>query len=80
MRKNQSKFVGFPYTKRRIRKRIETLISQLDGQFAMRVNFAKTFQGLATRILSKITAFTTIQYLNFFVFNRNLNKTKINLC
>jgi len=45
----------------------------------MNVNFAKTFQGLATRILSKTTAFATIQYLNFFVCNGNLNKTKINL-
>lgn len=80
MRKNQHNFVSFSGTKRKIRKRIETVISQLDGQFVMRVNFAKTFQGLATRILSKITAFTTIQYLNFFVFNRSLNKTKINLC
>lgn len=79
MRKNQHNFVSFSKSKRRIRKRIETVISQLDGQFVMHINFAKTFQGLATRILSKITAFTIIQYLNFFVFNRSLNKTKVNL-
>ncbi|MEC5395300.1 IS982 family transposase, partial [Bergeyella sp. RCAD1439] len=35
---------------------------------------------LATRIVSKITSFTMIQYLNFFVFKRSLNKLKINLC
>jgi hypothetical protein len=80
MRKNQHNQVEFSPTKRRKRKRIETLISQLDGQFSMSRNFAKTFHGLATRILSKITALTIIQYLNLFVFNRNINNLKINLC
>ena len=80
MRKNQQDFVKFSYTKAKIRKRIETAFSQLAGQFTINVNFAKTFQGLATRIASKIVSFTMIQYLNFFVFKRSLNKTKINLC
>lgn len=80
MRKNQHDFVAFSKTKSKIRKRIETAISQLCGQFLMNINLAKTFQGLSTRILSKITAITTIQYLNFFVFKRTLNKTKVNLC
>lgn len=66
-------------TKRRKRKRIETLFSQLDGQFSMNINFAKSFEGLASRIISKITALTMIQYLNLFVFNRKLNAVKINL-
>jgi hypothetical protein len=79
MRKNQHDFVVFSKTKSRIRKRIETAISQLNGQFNIHINLAKTFQGLATRIVSKITSFTMIQYLNFFVFKRDLNKTKINL-
>lgn len=80
MRKNQYEFVAFSKTKSRIRKRIETAISQLNGQFNIHINLAKTFIGLATRVASKITSFTMIQYLNFFVFNRDLNKTKINLC
>ncbi len=79
MRKNQQDFVTFSKTKSRARKRIETNISQLCGQFLINSNLAKTFQGLATRILSKITSFTMIQYLNFFVFNRSLNKLKVNL-
>ena len=66
-------------TKRRKRKRIETLFSQLDGQFSMNINFAKSFEGLASRIISKITALTMIQYLNLLVFNRKLNAVKINL-
>ena len=80
MRKNQHNFVEFSNTKSKIRKRIETNISQLCGQFTINTNFAKTFQGLAIRIVSKITSFTRIQYLNFFVFKKSLNKLKINLC
>ena len=80
MRKNQHDFVAFSKMKSKIRKRIETNISQLCGQFTININFAKTFQGLATRIVSKITSFTMIQYLNFFVFKRSLNKLKANLC
>ena len=80
MRKNQHDFVEFSRMKSKIRKRIETNISQLCGQFTINTNFAKTFQGLATRIVSKITSFTMIQYLNFFVLKRSLNKLKINLC
>ncbi|MDR2064476.1 MAG: IS982 family transposase, partial [Prevotellaceae bacterium] len=33
----------------------------------------------ATRIISKITALTMIQYLNLFVFNRPLNIIKCNI-
>ena len=80
MRKNQHDFVAFSKAKSKIRKRIETAISQLNGQFLIHINLAKIFQGLATRIASKIASFTMIQYLNFFVFKRSLNKIKINLC
>ncbi|OAV75594.1 hypothetical protein Barb7_00770 [Bacteroidales bacterium Barb7] len=66
--------------KQRKRKRIETLFSQLKGQFSMNTNFAKTFGRLAARILAKITALTMIQYLNLFVFNRNINNIQINIC
>ena len=80
MRKNQHDFVVFSKTKSKIRKRIETAISQLNGQFLIHTNLAKTFEGLAVRTASKITSFTMIQYLNFFIFKRSLNKLKINLC
>ena len=78
-RKNQENFVPFSKTKAKIRKRIETNFSQLHRQFLWTVNHAKSFLGLATRLLSKITAFTMIQYLNVFVFNRKMNKIKVNL-
>lgn len=79
MRKNQTNFQIYCPIKRKKRKRIETIFSQLDAQFTMVTNFAKTFSGFKTRILSKITAFTMIQNLNYFVFNRELNKVKVNL-
>lgn len=78
-RKNQKDYKPQFYPFKKYRKRIETLFSQLCDQFMIRRNYAKTFQGYKTRILTKITTLTTIQYLNRFVFNRNINKLKINL-
>lgn len=79
LRKNQENFKPFSKIKAKIRKRIETNFSQLCGQFLWNVNHAKSFLGLTTRIASKITAFTMIQYLNVFVFKRDMNKIKVNL-
>ncbi|HRS19295.1 MAG TPA: transposase, partial [Bacteroidales bacterium] len=67
------------YIFRKSRKRIETLFSQLCDQFMIRRNYAKSFEGFKTRILSKITALTVIQGINKFVFNRNSNNLKINI-
>jgi hypothetical protein len=43
-RKNQHSQVEFSTSKQKKRKRIETLISQLDGQFALNINFAKSLK------------------------------------
>jgi len=79
MRNNQKKYREQPYVFRKKRKRIETLFSQLCDQFMIRRNYAKSFDGFKTRILSKITALTTIQYINRFIFNRNINNIKISI-
>jgi hypothetical protein len=79
MRKNQTNYVEQPYVFKKGRKRIETLFSQMCDQFRIRSNYAKTFIGYSTRILSKITAITVIQHLNKFVFNRPINQLKVNL-
>jgi hypothetical protein len=79
LRKNQYNYKKQAYVFRKSRKRIETLFSQLCDQFMIRRNYAKSFNGFKTRILSKITALTMIQYLNKFVFNRNINNLKLNL-
>lgn len=78
-RKNQKDYKPQFYRFKKYRKRIETLFSQLCDQFMIRRNYAKSFQGFKTRILAKITTLTTIQYLNKFVFDRNINNLKINL-
>jgi hypothetical protein len=64
-RANQHQQTLFPYVFKKCRKRIETQFSQLCDQFMIKRNYAKTHLGLATRILSKIAAFTSLQYINF---------------
>lgn len=51
-----------PFTK--AGKRIETDFSLFAGQFMLDRNFAKQPDGLFARIISKITSFTTLQYVN----------------
>ncbi len=79
MRKNQHDYRKQAYIFRKSRKRIETLFSQLCDHFMIRRNYAKTFEGFKTRILSKITSLTIIQYINMFIFDRNINNLKINI-
>lgn len=64
MRINQKDYKKQPYIFRKSRKRIETLFSQLCDQFMIRRNYAKSSQGFKTRIMSKISALTVIQYIN----------------
>lgn len=64
---------------RKSRKRIETLFSQMCDQLMVRRNYAKSFDGFKTKILTKITAMTNIQYINKNIFNRNINNLKISI-
>jgi hypothetical protein len=64
MRKNQINFRPQTYIFKKARSRIETLFSQLCDQFMIRRNYAKTFAGFKTRILTKITSLTIIQLIN----------------
>ena len=79
MRKNQNNLKKQPYIFRKKRKRIETLFSQLSDQFMIKRNYAKSFDGFKTRIASKITSLTIIQYINKFIFDRNINNLKISI-
>ena len=56
---------------RKVRKRIETFFSQLYDQFKIDRNYAKSFNGFATRILSKITGYTILQYINKFMLKND---------
>ena len=79
MRKNQHNYMKKTYLFRKKRKRIETLFSQLCDQFMIRRNYAKYFVDSKTRTLSNLTALTVIQYINKFVFDRNINNLKISI-
>jgi len=79
MRANQKNYKKQDWIFRKTRKRIETLFSQLCDQFMIRRNYAKTFDGFKTRILSKITALTLVQFINKFHFQRPINKLKVAL-
>jgi len=84
MRKNQNNYKKQPYVFRKSRKQIETLFSQLcDLPIAIgimiRRNYAKSFDGFKTKVMSKISALTEIQYINRLCFNRNINNLKISI-
>jgi hypothetical protein len=63
-RSNQKEARPFPVVLRKVRKRIETNFSQLCDQFLFIRNYAKNVNGLFTRIIGKISAFTVLQYIN----------------
>jgi len=75
MRTNQKDYQKQPFIFRKVRKRIETIFSQFVDQFLIRRNYAKTFLGLSTRILAKITTFTLLQFINH-LNNKPLNHVK----
>ena len=76
LRKNQDNFKKQPFLLRKARKRIETMFSQLCDQFMIRRNYAKSFDGFRTRILSKITAMTILQFINKFFNLKPLSNIK----
>jgi hypothetical protein len=76
MRNNQKNYRKQPAIFRKSRKRIETVFSQFCDQFKIQTNYAKLFDGFATRLMAKIAAFTLLQFLNIFEFGRELNHVK----
>lgn len=64
MRSNQKDFKPFPFVFKKSRKRIETLFSQLCDQMMIKRNYAKSFNGLATRMVCKMSATTALQLIN----------------
>ena len=75
-RVNQKEFREYPQVFRKLRKRIETLFSQLCDQFMIKRNYAKSFWGLATRIISKIVSLTLAQFVNKFHNKKPINEIK----
>jgi hypothetical protein len=77
-RSNQKEQVSetFKHLHNAIRQLIETVNSQLSGQFAIEKNFAHTFWGLCTRLYSKLTAHTLCIYINRLLGNPDFLQIK----
>ncbi|MFZ6023793.1 MAG: IS982 family transposase [Bacteroidota bacterium] len=76
MRNNQKKQKPVIRILKKVRKRIETVFSQLCDQFMMQRNYAKSFTGFKSRILAKVTGFTILQFLNKFLYNKPISRVK----
>lgn len=79
-RSNQKDKKPVLYVLRKIRKRIETIFSQLCDQFMIQRNYAKSFAGYKTRIMAKVTGLITLQYINKFISNKPVGRVKYALC
>jgi hypothetical protein len=76
LRANQQNQKPVMWMLKKIRKRIETVFSQLCDQFMMQRNYAKSFTGFKSRILAKVTGLTILQFLNKFIYNKPVSKVK----
>jgi hypothetical protein len=74
-RRNQKDYRKYDQVKKIKRKQIEVVFSQLCDEFVIRRNYAKSFEGLYSRIVSKLAAKTFKQYWNM-KNGRPLNQTK----
>ena len=77
-RKNELLQHTMPDDYQRIRKRVEVVFSQLVDQFSIRKNYTKSQMGLFTRIISKVTLFTMLQYINL-MNNKPLSQMRYTL-
>ncbi len=74
-RRNQKDYRKYDQVKKIKRKQIEVIFSQLCDEFNIKRNYAKGFDGLYSRIASKLAAKTFKQYLNM-KNGRPINQTK----
>ena len=76
LRCNQKEKKPVMWILKKVRKRIETVFSQLCDQFMIQRNYAKSFTGFKSRILAKVAGFTTLQFLNKFRNNQPVGRVK----
>ena len=76
LRNNQKEQKPEVWILKKIRKRIETVFSQLCDQFMMQRNYAKSFTGFKSRILAKVAGLTILQFLNKFLYNKPVSRVK----
>ena len=79
LRSNQKERKAVMWILKKVRKRIETVFSQLCDQFMMQRNYAKSFAGFKSRVLAKVTGFTILQFLNKFINNQPVGRIKHSL-
>jgi len=76
LRSNQKEQKPTIWILKKVRKRIETVFSQLCDQFMMQRNYAKSFAGFKSRVLAKVTGLTVLQFLNKFIHNKPVGRVK----
>lgn len=76
LKSNQKEQKPTMWILKKVRKRIETVFSQLCDQFMMQRNYAKSFAGFKSRILAKVTGLTVLQFLNKFIYNKPVGRVK----
>ncbi len=64
-RQNELIQYTMPEDYQRLRKRVEVVFSQLVDQFFIRKSYAKSQRGLFLKVISKVTLFTLLQYINY---------------
>ena len=63
-RQNELIQYTMPEDYQRLRKRVEVVFSQLVDQFSIRKSYAKSQRGLFLKVISKVTLFTLLQFIN----------------
>ena len=76
VRSNQKEQKPTMWILKKVRKRIETVFSQLCDQFMIQRNYAKCFTGFKSRILATVTGLTVLQFLNKFIYNKPVGRVK----
>jgi len=76
LRSNQKEQRPVLWILKKVRKRIETVFSQLCDQFMIQRNYAKSFAGFKSRVLAKVTGLTVLQFLNKFSYNKPVSRVK----
>jgi hypothetical protein len=76
LRNNQKEQKPTMWILKKVRKRIETVFSQLCDQFMIQRNYAKSFTGFKSRVLAKVTGLTILQFLNKFINNKPVGRVK----
>ncbi len=76
LRSNQKEQKPTMWILKKVRKRIETVFSQLCDQFMIQRNYAKSFTGFKSRVLAKVTGLTVLQFLNKFIYNKPVGRVK----